>query len=134
MGAITAVLRDRETWARWGDWLAVAVAVALPWSTSAAIVLISLWYLTRVAVGDFAAVRRESAIPAGGLPLALCAVGALGMLWAAGVPWLERFEGFNAFYKFLAVPLLLAQFRRSPRAIWVLIGFTVSCVVLLAVS
>ena len=50
----------------------------------------------------------------GGLPV-LLGLAALGMLWA-DVSWSERIIGLDAFHKLLAIPLLLAQFRRSDRA------------------
>jgi O-antigen ligase len=131
-GALVANLRDREKWAWCADWLAVAVAIALPWSTTGSLVLISLWWAARFWMGDHAAVRHQAATLAGGLPVALCALGAVGMLWAA-VPWAERVDGLS-FYKLLAVPPLLAQFRRSERGTWVLVGFAASCTVLLVAS
>jgi O-antigen ligase len=57
----------------------------------------------------------------------------LGMLWA-GVPWAERFDGLGAFVKLAVVPLLIVQFRRSDWGQWVLLGFLVSCGLLLALS
>ena len=71
--------------------------------------------------------------PAGGLPVLLWALGALGMLWA-DVSWSDRIDGLGAFHKLLVIPLLLAQFRRSERARWVVIGFLGSALVLLVVS
>jgi O-antigen ligase len=70
---------------------------------------------------------------AGGLPVLFCALGALGMLWA-DVSWHERFGGFNSFYRFLAVPLLLAQFRRSEHGFRVLFGFFLSVTAVLFCS
>ena len=55
------------------------------------------------------------------------------MLWA-DVSWSERISGLDAFHKLLAIPLLLAQFRRSDRARWVVFGFLGSALVLLVVS
>jgi O-antigen ligase len=132
-GSLAAILRDRQRWAWCGDWLAVAVAATLPWSTTSSLVLISLWYLCRFGMGDYGAVRHEAFSAAGGLPLALCALGALGVLWAEA-SWTDRFDGLASFYKFLAVPLLLAQFRRSERTTWVLAAFVASCAILLVAS
>jgi O-antigen ligase len=115
------------------DGLAAAVAVSLPWSTSATSILIVLWIIAVVPTLDVASVRREVMSPAGGLPVLLWALGAVGMLWA-DVSWGERIAGLSGFHKLLVIPLLLAQFRRSPHANWVILGFLASSVVLLVVS
>jgi O-antigen ligase len=115
------------------DGLATAVAVSLPWSTSATAILIVLWLMALVPTLDAAAVRREVMSAAGGLPVLLWALGAVGMLWA-DVSWSERIAGLSGFHKLLLVPLLLAQFRRGGHAKWVILGFLASCVVLLVVS
>ena len=58
---------------------------------------------------------------------------AAGMLWA-DVAWAERFAGLDGFLKLLTVPFLLAHFRRSERAAWVLMAFLLACTLLLAMS
>ena len=70
---------------------------------------------------------------AGGLPLLLVLLGVAGMLWA-DVSWRERFGGLTGFHRLLMIPLLLAQFRRSERGVWVLYGFFGSVVALLLTS
>ena len=117
----------------WADRLAIAVAIALPWSTTGSLVLILLWWLARFGMGDHAAVFHEVRTLAGGLPPALCVLGGVGILWAS-VPWAECAEGLSGFYKLLAIPALLAQFRRPGRGILVLWGFAASCTVLLVAS
>src|SRR5205807_635378 len=108
------------------DGLAAAVAVSLPWSTSATAILIVLWLMALVPTLDAAAVRRELMSPAGGLPVLLWALGTVGMLWA-DASWSERFAGLSGFHKLLLIPLLLAQFRRpSARGDWVILGFLAS--------
>ena len=62
---------DRARLARIADGLAVAVAVSLPWSTSATGILVVLWLLALIPTLDWAEVRRELATPAGGLPVLL---------------------------------------------------------------
>ena len=115
------------------DGLATAVAVSLPWSTSATSILIALWLIALVPTLDASSVRREVLSAAGGLPLLLWALGALGMLWA-DVSWSDRIAGLSGFHKLLFIPLLLAQFRRSGHAKWAILGFLASSVVLLVVS
>ena len=115
------------------DGLATAVAVSLPWSTSATAVLIVLWLIALVPTLDVGSVRRELFSAAGGLPVVLWVLAAVGMLWA-DVSWSERVAGLSGFHKLLCIPLLLAQFRRSTQARWAIIGFLASSVALLVVS
>jgi O-antigen ligase len=124
---------DRARLERVADWLAVAVAVSLPWSTSATAILVVVWLLALVPTLDVAALGREIRSPAGGLPVALWAFAALGMLWADAA-FAERVAGLGGFHKLLIIPLLLAQFRRSERGALVLYGFLISCLVLLVAS
>ena len=124
---------DRKQLAQIADWEAVAVAVSLPWSTTATSILIVVWLLTVLATLDVAAVRREVETAAGGLPVLLWLLAAVGMLWAE-VTWSERFGGLGGFHRLLMIPLLLAQFRRSENGLRVLYGFFASAVILLLTS
>jgi O-antigen ligase len=124
---------DRTKLVRLADGLAVAVAVSLPWSTSATAILMVLWLLAVIPTLDWAELRRELATPAGGLPVLLVLLGVLGMAWA-DVTLIERWNGVGSFFKLLVIPLLLVHFRRSDRGPWVLGGYALSCVVLLLLS
>jgi O-antigen ligase len=115
------------------DGLAAAVAVLLPWSTSATSIMIVLWLIAAVPTLDPASVRRELMSVAGGLPVLLWVLGAIGMLWA-DVSWSERIAGLGGFHKLLLVPLLLVQFRRGGNARWVILGFVASAGALLVAS
>src|SRR6202050_3182319 len=84
---------DRQGLEQCADWLAVGVAVSLPWSTSATGILIVLWLLAVLPTLDAAMVKRELVSAAGGLPVLFCALAALGLLWA-DVSWHERLGGF----------------------------------------
>ena len=119
--------------ARLADALVAAIAVSLPWSTAATSILTVLWLIALLPALDTTAVRRELMSAAGGLPVLLWVLGALGMLWA-DVSWSERMEGLSGFHKLLMIPLLLAQFRHSENGLWVLVGFLVSSAVLLLFS
>ena len=123
----------RARLARIADGLVAAVAVSLPWSTSATGILVVLWLIALVPTLDPASVRREVMSAAGGLPLLLWGLGVAGMLWA-DVGFKERIAGMSGFHKLLLVPLLLAQFRRSGQAQWAFLGFLASSVLLLVVS
>jgi O-antigen ligase len=130
---LTATLLDRVRLARAADGLAIAVIVSLPWSTTATSILIVLWVVALVPTLDAAALRRELWTPAGGLPVLFWLLGVIGMLWA-DVSLRERLGGLDSFNRFLIVPLLLAQFRRSENGRWGLVGFLASCTALLVAS
>jgi O-antigen ligase len=115
------------------DWLAVAMAAALPWSTTLTVVFIAIWLLALLGSWNLAERLHEPFELAGGLPIALWALAAVGMLWA-DAPWAERIEGLHSFHKLWAIPLLAIQFRDSDRGVWVLIGFLASCTIMLLVS
>lgn len=131
--SLTAGRFDRARLALVADWLAVGVAVTLPWSTSVCLILIALWAVVVIPSLDTAALRRAVESAAGGLPVLLCALAALGMLWA-DVSWAERIDGLGGFYRLLAIPLLLAQFRRSEHGAWVLNGLLGSATIILLLS
>src|SRR6266851_1328658 len=129
----TAAVKIPARLAELADGLAIAVAVSLPWSTSATSILVVLWLLAVMPTLDVAGLRRTLLTPAGGLPVLLLLLAAVGMLWA-DVPWAERLDGLSAFLKLAVVPLLIVQFRRSDWGQWLLVGFLVSCGLLLALS
>jgi len=131
---IASVVLDRERWSRFADSVAVALVVALPWSTSATGILAAILIVAIIPNLDRASLRRVLSTPAGGLPVLLCLVALAGMLWASGVPLAERSEGLKSFLKLLVIPLLMIQFRRSGNGRWVVSGFLASCGVLLALS
>lgn len=127
------MLFDRQNFARLADCLAVALAVSLPWSTSATGILAVVWLLAAIPTLELQSLRRVMSNPAGALPVLLVALGAVGMLWAQ-VSWAERFDGVTSFLKLLFIPLLMHQFSRTGSGRRVLIGFLVSCVLLLVLS
>lgn len=130
---MNATTFDQKRFAVLPDCLAVALAAALPWSTSATAIIAGLWLLAWVPTLDVQSFRRVLFIPAGALPVSIVILGGLGMLWA-DVSWAERFDGIGSFIKFLFIPMLLYRFYWSDRGRQVLIGFVGSCVVLLIVS
>jgi O-antigen ligase len=124
---------DRAPFFRLADSLAVAVAIALPWSTTASAICIAAWLLVTLLGLDAASVKRELQSAAGGLPVLLCCLGVIGMIWA-DVGWSERFQGLNSFHRLLVIPLLLAHFRRSDHGGGVLFAFLISSAGLLLTS
>lgn len=134
MSAASIVSRiDRARLAHVADALAVCLVVLLPWSTSATWILLGLWLAALLPTLDLADLRRESMTAAGGLPVLLWLLAAVGMLWT-DVPWSERFHGLGGFHKLLMIPFLIAQFRRSESAMWVVAGFFASMMLVLVVS
>lgn len=124
---------NRALLTRAADAAAVAVAVSLPWSTSATSILVVVWLVVLLPTLRLAELRRELVTPAGGLPVLLLLFGVAGMLWA-DVTLIERWKGLDSFFKLLVIPLLFIQFRRSERAHWVFGGYVIACVALLLAS
>jgi O-antigen ligase len=125
---------DRAQWRMVADWFAIAVVMAIPWSTSAAYILIGAWLVALLPTIEPDEWREILRHPAAIFPVALIALAAAGMLWAADVRWGTRFEGFGSFAKLMTIPLLFIQFRNSPRARFVFAGFLFSCSMLLLAS
>jgi len=124
---------DRPTLQQLADWLAIAVVVSLPWSTSATLALIVLWLIAVLPALDVASIRRELSTAAGGLPVLLWVLAAIGMLWA-DVSFADRIDGLGGFHRLLAIPVLLAQFRRSDYGRRACSAFLISAIVMLALS
>jgi O-antigen ligase len=118
---------------RVADGLALVAVVALPWSTSITSIAIGLWLIALLPTLDTAALRRELMTPAGGLPVVLWFLAALGMLWAEA-KWGQRFDALNGYVKLLIIPLLLVQFRCSDRGWQVVAGYLASITALLLAS
>jgi hypothetical protein len=115
------------------DWLAVGVAVALPWSTTAVGITIAAWLITVLLSLDPAAVKHDIRSAAGGLPVVLWCLGVVGMLWA-DVSWQERLAGLGSFHRLLVIPLLFAHFRRSTNGMRVVCAFFISSLGVLLAS
>ena len=103
---------DRTRLAKIADGLAVAVAVSLPWSTSATGILLVAWLVALIPTLDWNDLRSELLTAVGGLPVLLFLLGLAGMAWA-DVTWHARLGGLGGFVRLLMIPLLMAQFRRS---------------------
>src|SRR5688572_1680537 len=84
------------------DWLAVGVAVAMPWSISISQILTVAWLVALIPTLDARSMRRELQSPAGALPALLWLLALIGMFWA-DVPWRERLAGFEGFHKLLVI-------------------------------
>lgn len=124
---------DRASLMPLADWLAVGVAMALPWSTSATGIFIALWLVIALTTIDSSVVKHVLLTAAGGLPVLLWCLGAVGMLWA-DVGWTARLGGLEGFNRLLLIPLLLAHFQRSGRSERVVCAFLISSTTLLLTS
>jgi O-antigen ligase len=123
-----------DTAAQAADFFVLAMAMALPWSISAATILAVCWMIALVLSPYARHVGRELKTLWGALPVALWALAALGMLWSSEPHWTERVKALDDFHRLWAIPFLIAQFRISPHGRWVLIGFLISCTALLVLS
>jgi O-antigen ligase len=124
---------DRAGWRRAADWLIVAAAASLPWSTSATGILVVLWLIVLLPTIDRPALRDIARRPAAILPVALVVLAMAGMLWA-DVGVIQRAKGLEPLLKLLPIPLLFLQFRSSERGLHVFGAYLVSCIVLLLTS
>ena len=117
------------------DGFATAVAVSLPWSTSATSILLVLWLIVLVPTLRWSDLHREKPLVhlAGVLPVLLWLLALFGMLWS-DVGFSDRLSGLSGYHKLFVIPLLITQFRRSDHARWVIVGFFLASVGLLLVS
>ena len=70
---------DRLSLMRLADCAAVAVALALPWSTSAVGIAIAVWLVLLLPCLDAASLKRALVSPAGSFAVALWCLGVVGM-------------------------------------------------------
>src|SRR4029077_9910866 len=104
----------RDHLARAADGLVVAVAVSLPWSTSATSILIVLWLIARLPPLEAGAVGREVLSWPGGLPVLLWLLAVAGLAWA-DAPWRERLGGLGAVHPLPLVPIPFSPFFPARR-------------------
>jgi len=132
-GRLGVDLFDREWRARAADGLAAVAVASLPWSTTATGIFVTAWFVVLVSAIEIASLRREIVSLAGGLPIVLVAIAAVGMSWSEA-SLSERLQGLEGFCKLLFIPFLLVQFRRSERGWWVILWFLGASILLLLVS
>ena len=124
---------DRARFADIADWLAIAVAVSLPWSTSATSILIALWLVALIPALNVGELGRSTRHPAAALPLVLGGLALIGVLWSVA-PLRESLSSLESFAKLLMIPLLIFQFSRSGKGMKVAYAFLISCAALLVLS
>lgn len=122
--------RTSRYWFAGADGLAVLLAIALPWSTSAFLIL--LGPLLAIICGS---VNPGLFVRSIGRPPSIISM-VFFVLAVSGISWSEadRSSGVHALgpmIKFLVLPLLLYYFELSKRGSWILGGFLVSCFLLM---
>jgi O-antigen ligase len=115
------------------DILAIMVAVALPWSTSATGVLVAIWLLVVMPTLDRSAWLKNILSLTGGLPVLLFILALAGMFWS-DVSITNKVHALHPYARLLMIPPLLTQFSRNRNGHRVLLGFLISCSLLLALS
>src|SRR5258708_9091143 len=73
---------DRVRLAALADYLAAAVVISLPWSTSATSILVPLWVMAVAVTLDGGSLRQVGVMTAAALPIALVVLAPAGILWA----------------------------------------------------
>jgi O-antigen ligase len=133
LSVIWSARRDPAARLRNVDLLAVLVAILLPWSTSGVGIALALWLIALAPTIEPRPLARSLARPPSALPIALFILALLGTLWS-DASWSVRLHGVSPVAKFLVLPLLIYHFERSPRGVWVFIGFLTSCALLALTS
>jgi O-antigen ligase len=118
---------------RLADWLAVALAVSLPWSTSVTTILAGAWVVVALFTLDRESMERVRSMAAVVLPLAIVIYAIAAVAWS-DVAWPLRLRSLPAVVKLAAIPLLLIHFRRTGACGPVFAGFFMSCCVLFVAS
>src|SRR6267154_2723824 len=126
-------LTQSRYWRLTVDLYPVLTAAALPWSTTAVVVLLSIWFIVLIPTIEPEEFWRSLAAPSSLAPTVFFTLAVIGMLWTDG-PWSARVLALGPVAKLLMLPFLLYHFGRSTRAHWVFWAFLISCSLLLVYS
>ena len=99
------------------DLYPILIAASLPWSTTAVIVFVIIWFIVLIPTIEVTAFAHWIRKPAAFVPIIFFGLATIGMLWADGA-WSIRFRGLGPVAKLLVIPFLLYHFGRSSRASW----------------
>src|SRR5829696_6884127 len=94
------------------DYLAVMMAITLPWSTTLFAVFASAWAISLAPTVDISALGQFLKRPLCALPISLFVLAVVGMSWSEA-PLGTRGYAAGSLIKLLALPLLVYQFQRS---------------------
>ena len=133
LSSILSARHDVAARVRNVDLVAVVLALVLPWSTSGVGIAVVFWLVAVAAVLELRPFLRSLQRPICALPIALVALAALGTLWS-DASWVARLHAVGPATKLLVLPFLFYHFARSPRGMWPLVAFLVSCTALMVVS
>lgn len=125
--------RDPAAWATTVDIFAILVVVSLPWSTSLVAIFATALLVSMAPFLDVKAFLRSLKRPICVLPMAFFALAVVGTLWS-DARWGERLYAVGPTAKLLMLPVLFYHFERSARGVQVLMGFLVSCALLMVMS
>jgi O-antigen ligase len=125
--------RDPAAWVTTADIFVILIAVALPWSTSLVAIFAAALLVSMAPFLDVKAFLQSLKRPICALPIALFALAVAGTLWSDAA-WGARLYAISPTAKLLVLPLLFYHFERSTRGVQVLIGFLVSCALLMVMS
>ena len=112
---------------------AIATAFALPLSTSAQAIAVSIYAVLALLTLDRARFEATLRRPAAWLPVALFALIALGVLWSVQ-PFGAAVKWVGPYAKLLLIPLVMATAFTPRQALQVGYGLLAACVILLALS
>jgi O-antigen ligase len=115
------------------DIFAVAISLALPWSTSLAGIFTVAWLVTVAPTLNIKLLMLSLKRPVCALPIALFSLAVVGTLWS-DASWGERLYAISPTAKLLVLPVLIYHFERSTRGMWVFVAFLVSCTLLMVMS
>jgi hypothetical protein len=93
----------------------------------------ALWFVVLIPTLQPRALLQSLARSVSALPLAFFTLAVIGMLWSDS-EWSTRLHGLSPVAKLIAIPFLLYHFERSQRGMWVMVGFLVSCSLLMVLS
>ena len=125
--------RSAASLMRAADLLAAMIAASLPWSTSLPSIFVGLWLLVLTPTVDWRDYARWLRQPAFGLPFAFLGLALVGTVWSDAA-WADRLHAIKPVAKFVIIPPLLYQVRRSEHGAWVFTAFLVSCALLAVFS
>ncbi len=122
--------RTSRFWFAGADVLSALLAVALPWSTTAFLILLAPLLVVICGSVDVKMFLRSARRAPSRISIAFFLLALFGVLWSeAGVS--NGLHGLGPLVKFLVLPFFLYYFEKSGRGAWVLAAFLVSCILLL---
>lgn len=113
---------------------AIATAFALPLSTSAQAIAVSIFAVLALLTLDRARFKATLRMPAAWLPVALFALIALGTLWSVQPTFGLAAKWIGPYAKLLLIPLVMATAITPRQALQIGYGFLAACLIILALS